>query len=52
MRGPTVDKTSLPILISEHLTAARAASSGRSAHTLYGGSARSLRHTLIALRAW
>jgi quercetin dioxygenase-like cupin family protein len=42
---------SLTALAAEHLDKARAASSGRSAHTVYGGSGRTLRQTLIALRA-
>ena len=36
---------------SDLLEAARAASSGRSAHTVYGGHEHSLRQTLIALTA-
>lgn len=43
--------TSLTALAREHLEAARAASSGRSAHTVYGGHEHSLRQTLIALAA-
>jgi quercetin dioxygenase-like cupin family protein len=35
----------------QHLEIARGASSGRSAHTLYGGHEHTLRQTLIALRA-
>lgn len=46
-----MDRLSLSSLVSEHLDTARAASSGRSAYTLYGGSGRTLRQTLIALRA-
>ena len=46
-----MDKSSLTALVAEHLGNARAASSGRSAHTEYGGSGRTLRQTLIALRA-
>ena len=46
-----MDRTSLTELLDEHLTLARAASSGRSAHTVYGGHARTLRQTLIALIA-
>jgi quercetin dioxygenase-like cupin family protein len=41
--------TSLTALVREHLTIAREASSGRSAHTLYGGHEHALRQTLIAL---
>lgn len=44
-----MDRTSLTGLIREHLSLARDASSGRSAHTVYGGHARTLRQTLIAL---
>jgi quercetin dioxygenase-like cupin family protein len=44
-------QSSLTALVAEHLDKARAASSGRSAHTVYGGSGRTLRQTLIALRA-
>lgn len=44
-----MDRTSLTALIQEHLTLARDASSGRSSHTVYGGHARTLRQTLIAL---
>ncbi|CUR55676.1 conserved hypothetical protein, putative cupin domain [metagenome] len=42
---------SLTGLVQRHLETARAASSGRSAHTVYGGHAHVLRQTLIALRA-
>jgi quercetin dioxygenase-like cupin family protein len=42
---------SLTGLLTEHLAKARTASSGRSAHTIYGGHDRTLRQTLIALRA-
>lgn len=44
-----MDRTSLTALIQEHLSLAHKASSGRSAHTVYGGHARTLRQTLIAL---
>lgn len=44
-----MDRTSLTSLIQEQLTLARAASSGRSSHTVYGGHTRTLRQTLIAL---
>jgi quercetin dioxygenase-like cupin family protein len=44
-----VNKVSLTALAREHLETARAASSGRSAHTVYGGHEHSLRQTLIAL---
>jgi quercetin dioxygenase-like cupin family protein len=42
---------SITALLGEHLAVARTASSGRSAHTVYGGSAHSLRQTLIVLAA-
>jgi quercetin dioxygenase-like cupin family protein len=46
-----MNKVSLTALAREHLETARAASSGRSAHTVYGGHEHSLRQTLIALAA-
>lgn len=46
-----MQKSSLTALAEEHLATARAAASGRSAHTVVGGHARSLRQTLIALLA-
>ncbi|MEO3758104.1 LuxR family transcriptional regulator [Mycobacterium sp. B14F4] len=46
-----MNKTSLTALAREQLETARAASSGRSAHTVYGGHEHSLRQTLIALTA-
>ncbi|MBS1691886.1 MAG: cupin domain-containing protein [Actinobacteria bacterium] len=46
-----MNKVSLTALAREHLQAARAANSGRSAHTVYGGHEHSLRQTLIALTA-
>jgi quercetin dioxygenase-like cupin family protein len=46
-----MNKVSLTALVREHLESARAASSGRSAHTVYGGHEHSLRQTLIALTA-
>ena len=46
-----MQKESLTALVSHHLEAASAASSGRSAHTIYGGHEQALRQTLIALRA-
>jgi len=46
-----VDRTPLTTLVTQHLDAARSASSGRSALTVYGGHRRTLRQTLIALRA-
>lgn len=48
---PAMNKVSLTALAREHLEVARAASSGRSAHTVYGGHEHSLRQTLIALAA-
>jgi len=46
-----MQKESLIALARHHLDAAHRASSGRSAHTVYGGHERVLRQTLIALRA-
>jgi quercetin dioxygenase-like cupin family protein len=46
-----MEKISLTALAREHLEAARAHSSGRSAHTVYGGHEHSLRQTLMALTA-
>lgn len=46
-----MEKISLTALARQHLAAARAASSGRSAHTVYGGHEHALRQTLIALTA-
>ncbi len=46
-----MDTTSLSDLADKHLAAAREASSGRSAETVYGGHDRTLRQTLIALAA-
>jgi len=46
-----VQKESLTALVRHHLATARTASSGRSAHTVYGGHEHVLRQTLIALRA-
>lgn len=43
--------TSLADLAGKHLAAAREASSGRSAETVYGGHDRTLRQTVIALAA-
>jgi quercetin dioxygenase-like cupin family protein len=42
---------SLATLVSEHIVAARAASSGRSARTIHGGQQHCLRQTLLALAA-
>ena len=47
----TMQKESLTALVRHHLETARTASSGRSAHTVYGGHEHVLRQTLIALRA-
>jgi quercetin dioxygenase-like cupin family protein len=46
-----VQKISLDALALHHLDTARAASSGRSATSVYGGHEHVLRQTLIALRA-
>lgn len=46
-----MDNVSLTALAREQLELARAASSGRSAHTVYGGHEHRLRHTVIALAA-
>jgi quercetin dioxygenase-like cupin family protein len=52
LKGDTgMNKVSLTALAREHLETARAAKSGRSAHTVYGGHEHSLRQTLIALTA-
>jgi hypothetical protein len=52
LEGDTaMNKVSLTALAREHLGTARATSSGRSAHTVYGGHEHSLRQTLIALTA-
>jgi quercetin dioxygenase-like cupin family protein len=46
-----VEKSSLTALARQQLELARAASSGRSARTVYGGHEHALRQTLIALVA-
>jgi quercetin dioxygenase-like cupin family protein len=46
-----MDMSSLTALVQQHLDLAGKAPSGRSAHTVYGGQARTLRQTLIALTA-
>ncbi len=46
-----MEKISLTAAVRTHLAAAADASSGRSAHTVYGGHEHSLRQTLIALTA-
>ena len=46
-----MDTVSLSHLAEQHLTQARAASSGRSAQTIHGGHERPLRQTVIALAA-
>ncbi|BBY81915.1 cupin domain-containing protein [Mycolicibacterium pulveris] len=46
-----MEKMSLTALAREQLDKARAAKSGRAAHTVYGGHEHSLRQTLIALTA-
>ena len=45
----TMQKESLTALVRHHLETASTASSGRSAHTIYGGHEHVLRQTLIAL---
>lgn len=45
-----MQKASLTALVRHHMEAATAATSGRSAHTVYGGHEHVLRQTLIALR--
>jgi quercetin dioxygenase-like cupin family protein len=46
-----MEKSSLTALVRQQLHLAQTASSGRSAHTVYGGHEHSLRQTLIALAA-
>jgi quercetin dioxygenase-like cupin family protein len=46
-----MEKSSLTALAREQLKIAQQASSGRSAHTVYGGHEHTLRQTLIALAA-
>ncbi|MGV0793079.1 cupin domain-containing protein [Mycolicibacterium sp. XJ1819] len=46
-----MEKISLKAVAREHLEKARAAKSGRSAETVYGGHEHSLRQTLLALTA-
>lgn len=46
-----MQQESLTALVRTHLETAASASSGRSAHTVYGGHEHALRQTLIALRA-
>jgi quercetin dioxygenase-like cupin family protein len=46
-----MEKFSLTALVRQQLKIARQASSGRSAHTVYGGHEHVLRQTLIALAA-
>jgi quercetin dioxygenase-like cupin family protein len=46
-----MNKVSLTALAREQLELARTSSSGRSAHTVYGGHERSLRQTVIAMTA-
>ncbi|GAA0987073.1 Alpha-ketoglutarate-dependent sulfate ester dioxygenase [Nocardioides aquaticus] len=46
-----MQKESLTALVRHHMVNAVAATSGRSAHTIYGGHEHVLRQTLIALRA-
>jgi len=44
-----MDVVSLTALAEEQITAARASSAGRSAHTLHGGPGHALRRTVLAL---
>jgi quercetin dioxygenase-like cupin family protein len=44
-----MDSISLTALAAEQLDAAKSASNGRSAHTVYGGQEHALRQTLVAL---
>lgn len=46
-----MQKVSLTALMRHQLEIARNSTSGRSAHTVYGGHERTLRQTLVALRA-
>ncbi|MGV0838087.1 cupin domain-containing protein [Mycolicibacterium thermoresistibile] len=46
-----MDKISLTAVARQELASAKAAKSGRSAHTVFGGHHRSLRQTLLALTA-
>jgi quercetin dioxygenase-like cupin family protein len=46
-----MEKISLTALARKQLESARAASSGRSAHTVYGGHEHSLRQTVMAMTA-
>jgi quercetin dioxygenase-like cupin family protein len=46
-----MDTTSLAITAKAHIERARAAAHGRSAHTVRGGHDRTLRQTVVALRA-
>jgi quercetin dioxygenase-like cupin family protein len=46
-----MDHIPLAELLTDHLGKARTATSGRSAHTVFGGHGRTLRQTLIALEA-
>ncbi|WP_102145272.1 cupin domain-containing protein [Mycobacterium hubeiense] len=46
-----MEKISLTALARQHMAAARNASSGRSASTVYGGHEHTLRQTMIALTA-
>ncbi|MBL3753110.1 cupin, partial [Mycobacteroides abscessus subsp. massiliense] len=51
MPEPVTSQTvmSLSTLADEHVAAAKAASAGRSAQTVYGGREHTLRQTLLAL---
>src|SRR5436305_802485 len=50
-KGPTMEKLSLTALARHHLETARQESSGRSAHTVYGGHEHILRQTVMAFTA-
>lgn len=50
-KGGRMQKLSLDALAREHLERAAAATNGRSATTVYGGHAHTLRQTLLALKA-
>lgn len=46
-----MEKISLTALARQEMASAKAANSGRSAHTVFGGHERALRQTLVALTA-
>lgn len=47
----TMEAMSLRLMVDEHLANARAATSGRSSHTIVGGRDHALRQTVLALAA-